>query len=113
MEKYETPDIKFDKVTFFENIASDCWSSNNFYFDHINRNCQPDYGEDLHINMKIDKHGDCKNAAGLTSVLKKYFKNKEDFEEWECYSGYNKKETRNSTRVKDIYCNSSQPPCHK
>ncbi len=33
MEKYQTPELKFETVTFFEKIACTCWESKKFSFD--------------------------------------------------------------------------------
>lgn len=64
---YESPVIKFEKITFFEKIASDqCWSNNSFNFDN------PFTGnnvEQYHITINSNSCGDRETMCAVNQVL--------------------------------------------
>jgi len=65
---YKAPVMKFEEITFFERIATNCWSSTNFYFD--NPFTRKRVEQDL-ITINCSKCGDLESWSAIYQALDK------------------------------------------
>jgi|GEM_PF-6569040 hypothetical protein len=109
MKLYEAPEIKFEELTYFEKIACECWSGDNFYFD-ADLDQSYDCGEGLKLKTST-KHGSCQLQSDLKEIIKDQFykHNSRAFNNWCKSSGISNSKTVNNTGVGNIYINSQ---CH-